>query len=68
MPNENTPSVRAKQALQDELSAMKVPISAEVIQNVYDIEEKVQFLSDRGPVPDQIAKIVRIELDKKETG
>ncbi len=64
MQSENNSSTRAIQALMDELIERGSPISPEIIQSIYEIEERVQFLSDRGPISEQIGRLIRSELDK----
>jgi len=66
MSNDGVPKRRASLALKEELIARKSPVSEELVQNIYDVEEGVQFFDDRGPISDRIAKLIRVELDKDD--
>jgi len=57
---------RAIQALIKEVKSRNNQVPVELVQNIYDIEEGVQFLDDRGPIADRIAKFIGAELDKED--
>ena len=66
MTNDDISTRRAIQALIEELKSRNDQVPVELVQNIYDIEEGVQFLDDRGPIGDRIAKLIGAELNKDD--
>ncbi len=58
-------SHRALKSLLEELDEKDHTISSDLVQSIYSIEEKVQFLDGRGPISDRISKLVQSEIDKE---
>lgn len=65
MQENDTSFHRALKALLEELGENDYAISIDLVQSIYRIEEKVQFLDERGPISDRISKLVQSEIDKE---
>jgi hypothetical protein len=66
MTNDDISTRRAIQTLIEEVKSRNDQVPVELVQNIYDIEEGVQFLDDRGPIADRIAKLIGAELNKED--
>ncbi len=59
-----TGTTRAIKALLDELAERHVAVPPELVKAIFETEERVQFLDERGPIAAQVAKLVEAELEK----
>ena len=57
---------RSLQILFDEIERKSLPISYELVEAIYELEERVQFQEQRGDTARKVAELVRAVVERDE--